>query len=582
VSSKVTWLRQVGPLLGILWLAFLAQDVSEPFGPRTPAPGNGRKLSATEKKDQAFLKRLFSEDGRDREAAATEFAALAVERRVLLAPALEARFTDPVWGNTAARYLGLCGSAVLPFVAKTLDRPYPPLRKRALEVVSVMAFDRKDLAALTPILRRGLLDADAFVRQEAAGKASSYPELALALVGPITGALRRTVAQCAEMTPEEDASSEKDRAMSLRYARLDLVRALALCGPAARAAVPALLEALRQCAPSSPLGDEICHSDSIAALGQIHADAGRAAPALVETLGEPCCAEAATAALASFGDGAVPYLAATVHSTNAFVRAKAAEALARLGTPKASSALATLAAGETARTELERQAATRPRSLQQALAPILPTPQNPLGLTDVWSQSVRLPGGQEVLIAAYRRGDAEALNSFGPQRPDLLRVFFKTQEGYREVFAQVESATRAEYAVSEFSRAGRSFLHLVRRAEDNRRYHDGPVWRLDRVFEVTGRSFVPVLLQPSTTACGSWLPRLDETETLGVVIDFGNRWRFGWHQKATLAGDGEAQKPTKTQWLGELSLAEDGKGLAISRCDPPFRVASIASGRRSE
>lgn len=568
MKRKDSGLRQVGSfasLIGVVWLAFLAQEVAGLSQTHAPASGN---RPAAEGNDRALLHRLFSTDGRDRGMAEAELAAWAVERRALLAPALETRFDDPVWGHTAARYLGLCGGAALPFVATMLDRPNPALRKRALEVVNAMAFERKDLAALTPILRRGLLDADAFVRQEAAAKASGHFDLAIALVGPITGALRRTVTQSAETTPSEGAPAEKERAMSLRYARISLVRALALCGPAAHAAVPALLEALRQTAPSAPLGDDICHLDSIAALGKIHADAGRAVPALVEVLEEPCCAEAASVALASFGDEAVPYLAATVRSPHAFVRAKAAEILSRLGTPKARSSLALLLAEEAAQAERERQAALRPLSLQKVIAPIPPTPQNPLGLTDVWTQALRLPVGREVLIAAYRRGDAEAGYSFGPQRPDVLRVFFKTREGYREAFAQVESASRAEYDATTFSRAGRSFLHLVRRARDDRRFRDGPVWRLDRVFEVNDGHVIPVLLQPSPTPCGSWLPRLDETETLGVVFEFGDRWRFGWHRKAPQAGDGEIQKPDETQWLGELDLAEDGKGLAISRCDP--------------
>lgn len=567
MSAEGTF-RQVGPLVGILWLAVTAGEVSRPLSSGTATAGVERKRPAPEEKDGAFLERLFSRDGRDRQAAATEFAALSVERRARLASALIARFEDPVWGSTAARYLGLCGGAVLPFVDSTLDRPYPLLRRRALEVVRAMPFERRDVPALTPILRRGLLDADAFVRQEAAAKASSHSELALALVRPITGALRRTVAQTAETPLGDGPPSERERAMSLRYARFDLVRALALSGPAAHGAVPALLEALRQTAPSSSLGDEICHSLSIDALGKIHADAGRTVPALIEVLGEPCCAKQAMAALAPFGEGAVPYLAATVRSDNAFVRTKAAEVLVRLDTPAARSAAAALAAGEAARIGRERQAASLPLTLQQALAPIPPSPRDPLGLANVWSQALRLPGGQEMLIAAYRRS-YDAGSSFGPQRPDLLRMFFKTGEGYRVAFAEEESASQAEYAATEFSRAGRSFLHLVRKAQDLRRLHEGPEWRLDRVFEITGQSLVPVLLQPSPTACGSWLPHLDETETLGVVFEFGARWRFGWHRKAAPAGDGEVQKPDETQWLGELNLAEDAQGLEISRCDLP-------------
>ncbi len=270
---------------------------------------------------------------------------------------------------------------------------------------------------------------------------------------------------------------------------------------------------------------------------------------------------------------AVPALAATAGSSNAFVRALATETLVRLDTAAARSAAAGLLATETAFAEKERQAALRPLSIRQALAPIPPTQKNLLALSDVWSQTLRLATGQEVLVAVFRRDPKDSGEPYGAERPDLLRVFFQTPEGYRRVLSQEESASQAEYAATVFSRSGRSFLHLVRRVRYQNRFDDSPVWRLDRVFEVTGHGLAPIALQASPTACGAWLPHLDETETIGVVFEFGKLWRFGWHRKAPGAGDDEAQKPDETRWLGELALATNGTGLVIARCALPVQDA---------
>jgi HEAT repeat protein len=97
-------------------------------------------------------------------------------------------------------------------------------------------------------------------------------------------------------------------------------------GPAAKAAVPALIEALKG-------KDSVLHESAIQALGKIHSDPDVVIPLLVTYLDDDSLNDEAAAALGNFGSlakGAIPKIMPLLHAKDKDAQAAAKEALKKI------------------------------------------------------------------------------------------------------------------------------------------------------------------------------------------------------------------------------------------------------------
>ncbi len=508
-----------------------------------------------------LLERLDAPDPAVATAAEAQLVALSDRERAAVAEILTRRILASPAADRDALHLGLCGAPALPSLRRVLTDPDARVRALALR-----AAERYSGAAgeLVPLVTAGLRDPDPGVREAATRVLFRLERPPRELAPALTGALRRTIAQRAALPATtrggsgRQAVETRQEADRLERTRLELVRALGRMGPLAFESASALAAALAQSMSASPWGpDEICERAAIEALGAVRSSPEASLPALFAAFGESCCHEAAATTISLFGDPAAALIRARSQELDAFTRTQALAALARIDSPLARSVERELRTEEAIGRRQEQERSTAIVSRAAAVAPMPPSPESPAALADVWARSVSLKA-DELLVVALRSD--RGCTAGETRRADRLRMFRRVPGGYRRLLDEDESACGARYDAVAFQGDGRQFLHLVRLARAPWAPIEGPLWRLDRVFELAGDRLAPLAIEPSVTPCGRWLPRLGQDESASVVFDFGARWRFG----VRFVSDPSS---AAVRWLGELAPGEAGAGLVVARCD---------------
>jgi HEAT repeat protein len=289
-------------------------------------------------------------------------AAAAVPDLVALLP------QDGPRGLHVVRPLGAIGPAAVPALIQALRGRDADVRSRAAQVLGLIG---PEAQAAAPTLVEVLRDPEARVRVRAAEAlwqiAQDPAGVALlpAVLGGEDGVLRRDAARC-----------------------------LGQMGPAARPAVPALVEALRD-------ADDVTRVLVAEVLGRIGPGAAAAVPALAEALREPDdpISRTAAGALEQIGPVSVPALLGALHDQDSGVRVRAARALGAIDhrSPAAVAAL----------TEAIRdpEAGVRVRAAE-ALWLIAEDPASIAILAEVL--------GNEEIAPGERRGAAQVLGQIGP------------------------------------------------------------------------------------------------------------------------------------------------------------------------